>query len=332
VIDYTEDDFLALNDEILKREVYLRFRIKGESMSPSLRDKDVVIIKRFNLSEIKTGDIIFYRIPPSQIVIHRLIKRTLEDGKMAFITKGDANFYFDPYVYPKDILGKIVAIERDRRYIRLDTFMSKLKAIFYVKSFLMKRWFWRLTRVLRHKILGVALRKLQGIRIYSYLAKRFARGKITYRIATNKDAPLLAQLFRRYHQSTRVDIITRFFRKYLEELADSGCCILAEYRNKVVGSVTIKKFPEDGTIYSGWRAYNRYVRLPYRRIGIGEGLARIAIKKAIENGAVSVKGITSKDDIRTINLAKKLGFHQIKGGSPQQVIFELNKSDITYEL
>ncbi len=336
MVDYREKDFLELNGEILGGGNCLRFRIKGKSMEPFLRDKEVVIIQPIKQFEINPGDILFYRILPSTIVIHRLIKIVPENGKMVFVTKGDANFYFDPHVYSEDILGKIIAIERDGQNIRLNTFMSKLKAIFYVKFFLIKRWFWLILRIvkreLRHKMLGTALRKLQGTKIYSYLAKRFAHGKFTYRIATEKDAPLLAQLFKVYFPFTKNEASVRFFRKYLKDLVGSGYCILAECRSKIVGNTTVKNFPEDGTIYSGWRVYNRFVYWRYRRMGIGEGLMRMALKKAIEDGAISIKAIVSKDDKCSINLYKKLGFHEIKGSSPEQIIVELNKSDITYEL
>lgn len=328
MINFTENDFLELNDEILKRGNYFHVRIKGKSMEPFLRYKEVVIIKRFKPSDIRPGDIVFYRVPPSQRVIHRIIKITSENGKTVFITKGDTNFYFDPYVYPEDILGKIVAIERNGQYIKLDTFISKLKAIFYVKSFLINRWIY----LILNKVLGTTLRKLQSMRIYSYLAKRFIRGKVTYRIATDKDAFSLAQLFKIYRPYAKMDTFISFFRKYLKDLVGSGYCILAEYRDRVVGSVTSKKFPEDGTLFSDWQADKLFVNWRYRRMGIGERLMKIGIKKAIENGTISVKVIVSKDNIRIINLLKKLGFHQIKRDSPKLIVFELNKSDITYEL
>jgi len=141
-----------LNEEILKRGNYLRFRVRGESMSPFLRDGQVVIVKRFDPSEVRAGDIIFCRCPPSRIVIHRLIKKTSENGRTVFITKADASFHFDLPVYPENILGKIVTIEKGGRYIKLDAPLAKLRAAYYVKSFLIKRRLGLVARKLRREL------------------------------------------------------------------------------------------------------------------------------------------------------------------------------------
>jgi signal peptidase len=327
---YTQDDFLELNEEILKRGNYLRFRIKGESMRPFLRDGQVVIVKRLDPSEMRAGDIIFLRFPPSQIVIHRLIKKTLENGKTVFLTKGDASFHFDPYVYSENILGKIVAIEKGQRYIKLDAPVARLKSIYYVKRFLIKRWLWLAVKKIRRELLfripGLILKRLQSVRGYAYLARRLAAGKVTYRTAAESDVFSLAQLFKVYRPGVKREALAEFFRKYLNDLADSGYCILAEYGNKVVGSATVREFSAGKAIFSGWRIYNVLVYWRYRRLGIGEGLIRTAIEKAVERGARSGKAIIDRRNTRTISLAKKIGARKIGETSSGRVIYELKIS------
>ncbi len=325
---YTENDFLELNKAVLKNGNILRFRIKGKSMQPFLRDKEIVLIESFQPEELKAGDIIFYRVPPSQIVIHRLIQRDKSSGKILFITKGDASFYFDPYVNPEDILGKIIAVERDGKEIKLDTRIAKLKAYFYVRCFLIRRRVWLIPAKLKKQV-GLVLRRLQGTKIYGYLIQKISRGKVTYRVATDEDAVFLARLFKVYSPYyAKQEALERYFKKYIEDLKGVGSCFLAEYNNKIVGSVTVKQFPDDETVYSGWRIYNRVVHWRYRRIGIGEKLTRIALKEAIERGADSVKCILLKSDIRSINLCKKLGTYQIQGGQAEEILFGLNREQI----
>jgi len=324
---YTEDDFLELNREILEKGNILRFRIKGRSMQPFIRDQEVVLIESCQPSELKIGDIIFYRVAPSKIVIHRFIRKIRNHSEMSFLTKGDANFHFDPPVNPADILGKILAIERNGKQLMLDKSMFKFKNYFYVECFLIKRWVFLIPRRFRWK-LSLVLRKLQGTGIYYRLVRKFARGKINYRKATEEDVFLLARLFKVYYPYVKEKVAAKYFSKYLKDLKGVGCCFLSEYNKKIVGSVTIKKFPEDGTVYSGWRVYNRVVHWRYRRVGIGEKLVMIALKETIEMGADVVKCILSKKDICSVNLCKKINAHEIQGAKPDEVIFWLNSEEL----
>jgi len=83
--------------------------ISSGSMSPSLETGDIVVIDEIDISEIQIGDIIQYEMNGFDTV-HRVYDITEdENGKMIFITKGDANNQPDiEPVNPDQIKGKSI--------------------------------------------------------------------------------------------------------------------------------------------------------------------------------------------------------------------------------
>ena len=83
--------------------------IYSGSMQPEMDIGDVVIITETLIDEIKEGDIIQYRSPENNNVIHRVYEIYNESGTPLFITKGDANSNPDEIpILPEQITGKAV--------------------------------------------------------------------------------------------------------------------------------------------------------------------------------------------------------------------------------
>lgn len=77
--------------------------VMGKSMEPTLKQGDLVILKRANSYSV--GDILSYISPHGPIIIHRVVG--LEDG--AFILKGDNHTSVDPWPVTQDMtLGRLV--------------------------------------------------------------------------------------------------------------------------------------------------------------------------------------------------------------------------------
>ncbi len=127
-------EFLELSNEILSKGNYLRFRARGGSMYPFIRSDEVIQVKPVKISEINYADIIFYHIQDNRIAVHRVIKKSNKNGKIVFLTKGDsvAGSAKDR-VYPENILGKVVAIERNGKTIRIDKGFLGIINILYIK-------------------------------------------------------------------------------------------------------------------------------------------------------------------------------------------------------
>ena len=100
-------------------------------MIPFILDGDVVLVGPAGNSEILVGDVICYEISPGRLFLHRVIKR---DGER-FVSKGDALDFTD-VVFPGQVLGRVVAIERHGRVKRLGTARWRNRAIAFFSPLL----------------------------------------------------------------------------------------------------------------------------------------------------------------------------------------------------
>jgi signal peptidase I len=114
----------------LRKGNSIRMIIKGRSMHPFINRNDIVTVKPIKFDQAKIGDIIACtRSVEHSFTAHRLIrKRRDAQGREFLFTKGDVSIHGDFPVYPEDIYGKVITIERNGKSINLET--SPATAIF----------------------------------------------------------------------------------------------------------------------------------------------------------------------------------------------------------
>ena len=87
--------------------------VSSGSMQPTLEVGDLIIVKRIPSSQLNAapmnGDIIVYKKPNGDLVVHRLVNKTEINGKYILTTKGDANIASDPPFPDQRYIGKVVA-------------------------------------------------------------------------------------------------------------------------------------------------------------------------------------------------------------------------------
>lgn len=120
-----------LASQLLKGGAPLRIKARGGSMLPFILDGDVVLVGPAGNSEILVGDVICYEISPGRMFLHRVIQRQGE----RFVTKGDALDSTD-LVSERQVLGKVVAIERRGRIRQLDTARWRNRGIAFLSPLL----------------------------------------------------------------------------------------------------------------------------------------------------------------------------------------------------
>lgn len=102
----------ALNELLLafrERRIPLRFKVKGLSMSPFIKDGDVIIISPANVSTLRRGQIVAFSDPETKKVrVHRIIKK--KQGYL--LIKGDNTPWPDGYIPQKNVLGYVSSVER----------------------------------------------------------------------------------------------------------------------------------------------------------------------------------------------------------------------------
>lgn len=92
--------------------------ITGRSMLPLIRNGDQVLVAHGS-GDISRGDVVVFR-QEGGLVAHRVL-RVLGDTEPAFLTKGDNTSRADSPVEAKAVIGRVLAIKRGGRELRIDT-------------------------------------------------------------------------------------------------------------------------------------------------------------------------------------------------------------------
>jgi signal peptidase I len=109
-------DLIELLQAILDKGVPFRFRAKGFSMSPFIKDDDVITVSPLTDGSTHSGDIVaFIRSEMKKLVIHRVVGKQGE----YFHIKGDNIPNTDELIPKANILGRVTKVERNGRKIYL---------------------------------------------------------------------------------------------------------------------------------------------------------------------------------------------------------------------
>lgn len=95
--------------EVLRSSGTLRLGVTGWSMLPTLWPGDTLIIEGTNSDGVVPGDIVLFA-RDRRFFVHRVVGRTADAGGVH--TRGDAMPQMDPPVSNRELLGRVVSIER----------------------------------------------------------------------------------------------------------------------------------------------------------------------------------------------------------------------------
>ena len=134
-----------LLEAVLERGQQFRFRVGGMSMFPFVRNGDVVTVSPFRGDEPRVGDIVAFLHERSRsLALHRVV--SVDDR--SYVIRGDSAVNADGKIPGKDILGRVVRIERDSREVRLGlgserrmiAMLSRVGLSGRLISFMLKVW------------------------------------------------------------------------------------------------------------------------------------------------------------------------------------------------
>jgi uncharacterized repeat protein (TIGR01451 family) len=100
--------FEAFSRELLREGNGIRFQARGASMSPAIRDGEIVHVKSAVPSELRKGDIVLVK-GEMGFRLHRLVVADAE--RDVYITRGDCGQQDDPAIGGEEIVGIAVAKE-----------------------------------------------------------------------------------------------------------------------------------------------------------------------------------------------------------------------------
>ena len=96
--------------DVFKNYKKVRFNAHGQSMSPFIKDGDIVTLKPYSAHDlIKPGDIAAVHRGNKKIIVHRI---TRIDGEKILL-KGDNCIEFDGHFIKENIMGIVTNIERN---------------------------------------------------------------------------------------------------------------------------------------------------------------------------------------------------------------------------
>lgn len=112
----TNGSLAGMMSAVLDRGARFRFKALGYSMSPFIRDGDVLTIAPAAGKPLRRGDVVVFLHPAhGGPVVHRIVGRTDE----GFVIKGDHEIHADSPVPEPGIIGVVVGTERKGRRVRI---------------------------------------------------------------------------------------------------------------------------------------------------------------------------------------------------------------------
>jgi signal peptidase I len=114
----------GLAEEVIRTFGEVRLRVFGTSMVPAMLPGDVVTIRRAGLEEISSGEVVLFA-QNARLFVHRVVSQKaispawkIEDA--CIVTRGDRLQHEDPPVSSRELLGRVISLERDNRKIALE--------------------------------------------------------------------------------------------------------------------------------------------------------------------------------------------------------------------
>ncbi len=276
-----------------ERGVPLRMMVRGFSMTPCIRDEDVLTIVPMNGSLPLAGEVVAFIMPDTgRMAIHRVIARR---GR-AWLMRGDNAFESDGLIALENIIGRVTRVQRQGRTVRfgLGAEGAWIAALNRGAALMRLKMLMRLPR----RAAGIAVRWLQSRAIYRALGKRYAP---RIEIVAAGAADLKA--VHRYLSPGEPCRMEEPHPNVTDWVAKAGA--------KVIGFAQCVHHSEPHSPWAGYWLFSLTVWRRYRGLGIGEALIKCVIEYAGAQGAEQLFLAVFSDNGSAMCMYSKLGFEHI---------------------
>jgi signal peptidase I len=125
-----------------------RFRAPGRSMYPAIREGETITVRPVSPAAVKKGDILLYRWQEG-VIAHRVVGMEKDAaGNVQLILRGDATGAQAERVSSDQVLGRVIAVDRNGCRIDLYSIRSKVRRVLHPFASGFKQWALR-KRILR---------------------------------------------------------------------------------------------------------------------------------------------------------------------------------------
>jgi len=145
-------DLAQILREVLGKGMRARFLARGFSMSPFIKDGDIVTVSPLPGRRPGVGEVVAFTSPDARkLIVHRIVGRR----GTAYLARGDSNSQTDGWVSEESILGRVTGVERDGQGVSLGLGPERFLLAFLTRFGLLKPLIQPVWKLLR-PILGRA--------------------------------------------------------------------------------------------------------------------------------------------------------------------------------
>lgn len=276
--------FIQLDKKNFDGRNIFKFLVEDISYHRFLQPKDIITIEGIDVSRVNPGDFVFGNNVISQQGVFQVIKKRIEGGETVLILKVEYNLYFDDKLYPQNLIGKLVSIQRNQHYLRFDTFVYLIQEKIEISLLLFRRK------------LVETIKIIHCSEIYSYFIKKvFSKIKFRYRFANIEDVPKIARLLMRHYWPMSIQEVKKKIYCLLSELQDSGYCFIACKKEKIIGFLVVKEEYSTNKEERFWYLDMLYVDFYYRRLRIGLKLSLFAFQEGVKRKICEFRGVSTNN-------------------------------------
>src|SRR5256885_266645 len=116
------------------------------SMQPWMRSKDIAVIRRISIENVRCGDVVLFR-RKNHLFVHRIVEKRGSLNAAQLLSKGDAHPMSDGVVQEQELLGRVMRIYRKGRRIDLDAPRQLALGLFISQLSLHSRFWYPLARL-----------------------------------------------------------------------------------------------------------------------------------------------------------------------------------------
>jgi hypothetical protein len=136
-----------LTRAVLNKGASFRFQAKGFSMSPFIRDKDVITISQGQKTKPHIGDVVAVINPINgALTVHRIVGET----EAGILLKGDNLETIDGIFARNEIIGLVTNIERNGKKVRFGSRPANRLIAFFSRTGTLKKLILPLLRKLKN--------------------------------------------------------------------------------------------------------------------------------------------------------------------------------------
>jgi len=154
-------EFAALSRDLLHKDKTLRFQARGFSMTPLIRDGDVLVVKPLGESGLTAGDVVLFTIEPMRMALHRIIRIKIAKKQRTYLLQGDQINHPDGWFDHGDIFGLLTQTERNGKLVMVNTPLMR-----NISKLLVFRARWNLRGSLLQKVVIKIFRVIPGTQGY----------------------------------------------------------------------------------------------------------------------------------------------------------------------